>query len=155
MPSWVDILTGGDANIVLFRMWGNMEPCMKEHWAERSIDEMKRVERILGYRLIHESLLDGGSPILGRLLDLAQRATLEETGAFFNLLSPKCLLMAAYVDKQRNKLHVLVRFHDSTAEGKLAYYWSEENHLVLGKHHINPGSRSYPVRASYHPFEHL
>jgi hypothetical protein len=61
MPSWVDILTGKDANIVLFRMWEDMEPCMKENWAEISINEMKRAERTVGYRLIPESILDGKS----------------------------------------------------------------------------------------------
>ena len=137
MPSWIDILTGKNANIVLFRMWEDMEPCMKEDWAEISINEMKGAEQTLGYRLIPESILDGksnptfllliinnkgGSPIFGRVLDLARRATTEELDAFFCQLSPKCPLMATYIAKQRIKSHVLVPFQDSANQGKMACY---------------------------------
>lgn len=59
MPSWVDILTGGDASITLFRHWEHMESYIKEDWGELSIREMLRVEIELGYRLIPDSILDG------------------------------------------------------------------------------------------------
>lgn len=156
MPSWVDILTGGDASVTLFRDWEDMEVCMEKDWETSSICEMMRVELELGYRLIPEPILDGktvplflllminnegGSPIFGRVLDLAQRATPQELDNFFDRLSPKSSLMEAYIAKQRSKLHVIVRFQDLSSEGDLAYYLSDKRHILFGKRQITSRSQ--------------
>ena len=57
MPSWIDILTGSEAKILLFRRWQDSEPCMKEDWPDAVIFDMMRV-RLLGFHLIPESILD-------------------------------------------------------------------------------------------------
>jgi hypothetical protein len=96
----------------------------------------------------------GGSPIFGRVLDLARRATEREANDFFDQLSPMSHLVEAYITKQRSKLHVLVRFEDSSKEGHLGYYLSEEGQLVFGKRQINRYVwRPWcPVRTSYRQF---
>jgi hypothetical protein len=54
--------------------------------------------------------------------------------------------MKEYVAKQRSNKHVIVRFHDSSSEGKLAYYLYEKE-VLLGKRQTNQaGSSWYPIR---------
>ena len=88
------------------------------------------------------------------MLNLARRAIEKDSNDPFDQLSPMSRLVEAYITMQRSKLHVRIRFEDSSKEGHLGYYFSEEGQLVFGRRHVNRyvGRPWYPVRHSYHQY---
>ena len=89
------------------------------------------------------------------MLDRAQRARKDEAEAFYSQLSPMCPLIAGYIAKHKDVVHIFVVFRELSNNGKLAYYSPEEGQAVLAKRHTShrsPYVYWFPAQAQCNPF---